>query len=54
MNWTIEAITELLKEKPILRKVVELIESFPQERQTEIIGIVVDFLEVKASENTKH
>ena len=45
MNWTKEAIAELLHEKPELLKIIETIKSFPKERQAEVIRIAVRILE---------
>ena len=49
MKWTVETIIELLQEKPILRKIIDEIESFPKDRQAEIIGNVVKCLEARKS-----
>lgn len=44
MNWTKESIAKLLHDKPELNEVIELIQSFPKERQKEITQKAVDFL----------
>ena len=44
MNWTKEAIEQELREKPELKKLIDIIQTFPKKQQPEIIHKIADFL----------